>query len=360
MFEVLPDNPEHPETTSSAAVRESLDRVKREGVADTMAIMQYDVRRPDGRFETKYWSPINSPLLGAHGEVRYIIHRVEDVTDFVRRKPGSAPQVDLAVRLEQMEAEVFASSQRLQAANKELLEANKELESFSYSVSHDLRAPLRHIQGYVQMLTREIEGHLNDKSRRYLNTIASAGMEMGALIDDLLAFSRMGRTEMAEGEVNLTELVGEVRRGLEFSLGDREIEWTVDALPPARGDEAMLRMVLTNLLNNALKYSRKRSPAKIHVGCKGLVDGQLVFYIQDNGAGFDMKYADKLFGVFQRLHRADEFEGTGIGLASVRRIIARHGGRTWAEGILDAGATFYFSLPPAVVSSTRAPTPAQL
>jgi PAS domain S-box-containing protein len=360
IFDVFPDNPDTPLADGQRNLRASLDRVKQERVADTMAIQRYDVPRPDGTFETKYWSPINSPLLGARGEVRYLIHRVEDVTDFMQRKNPGTPQGDLKGRLEQMEAEVFASTQRLQMANKELQAANKELESFSYSVSHDLRAPLRHIQGYVQMLSREIQGQLTDKGAHYLKTISDAGREMGALIDDLLAFSRMGRSEMAEREVDLTRIVAEVRRNLELAMRDREFRWTVDPLPLVQGDEAMLRQVLANLLGNAVKYTRGRAVADIHIGCDGVQDGLLVFYVRDNGAGFDKKYADKLFGVFQRLHRADEFEGTGIGLASVRRIVTRHGGRTWAEGVLNAGATFYFSLPPAVRSPARPPTPARL
>ena len=175
---------------------------------------------------------------------------------------------------------------------------------------------------------------------------------MGVLIDDLLAFSRMGREAMIQQEIDLMPLVADVRRGLEIAWrGNRNINWTIDALPRVQGDAAMVRQVLFNLLGNALKYTRGRDPAEIAVGVMPeQEEGRMVFYVRDNGAGFDMKYADKLFGVFQRLHRADEFEGTGIGLASVRRIIARHGGRTWAEGRLNAGATFYFTLKAATPS----------
>ena len=347
LFEVFPDNPGDPGADGVRNLRASLDRVREHRVADTMAIQQYDIRRADGSFEEKYWSPINSPLAGADGRLLYLIHRVEDVTDFVRRqKPSAAGEANLHARLQQMEAEVFQSSKKVQAANEQLALANKELEAFSYSVSHDLRAPLRHIQGYVEMLTRELKDGLSDKSRRYLQTIADAGREMGELIDDLLAFSRMGRAELVEREVDLAPLIAEVRRGLELAVQDRTIHWQLAPLPPVRGDAAMLRQVLVNLLGNAVKYTRGRDPAEITVGCAGEEEGRLVFFVRDNGAGFDMKYADKLFGVFQRLHRADEFEGTGIGLASVRRIVARHGGRTWGEGRPGAGATFYFTLSP--------------
>jgi PAS domain S-box-containing protein len=235
--------------------------------------------------------------------------------------------------------------------------ANKELESFSYSVSHDLRAPLRHVQGYVEMLTREAGAGLSEKARRYLKTIADAGREMGELIDDLLAFSRMGRAEMSEGEVDLAVLAEEVRMAHEGGCAGRAVRWTIRPVPRVRGDAAMLRVVLTNLLSNAVKYTRPRPVAEIEFGCRGTEEGRIVCYIRDNGAGFDMKYADKLFGVFQRLHRADEFEGTGIGLASVRRIVGRHGGRVWAEARVDAGATFYFTLQPAAAGAPSTPDP---
>ena len=348
LFAVFPDNPHDPAADGVRNLRASLERVRDTRRADTMAIQKYDIRRPDGSFEARYWSPINSPLLDGSGKLLYIIHRVEDVTDFVRtQQQPAAPGPDLQTRLNWMEAEIFQSSQKVQATNQQLELANQELESFSYSVSHDLRAPLRHIQGYVEMLTREANGGLSDKAQRYLRTIADAGREMGVLIDDLLAFSRMGRKDMAEGSVDLAALVAEVRRSLQPTVPDREIQWDVGPLPTVRGDAAMLRQVLVNLLGNAVKYTRGRAPATIAVGTDGLEENRVIFFVRDNGAGFDMKYADKLFGVFQRLHRADEFEGTGIGLATVRRIIARHGGRTWAKGTVNNGATFYFSLQPA-------------
>jgi len=348
LFEVFPDNPADPAADGVRNLRASLERVRARRAPDTMAIQKYDVRRPDGSFEERFWSPINSPLLDADGRLLYIIHRVEDVTGFMQRGRTPGPvETELQQRLESMEAEIFQSSQRVQAANQQLEAANRELESFSYSVSHDLRAPLRHIQGYVEMLTREAKDGLSDKARRYLGTIADAGREMGVLIDDLLAFSRMGRTELVEQEVDLNALVDEVRGGLELAARGRNIDWRVEPLPRVRGDAAMLRQVLANLLGNAVKYTRDRDPATITVGHGGREEGREIVFVRDNGAGFEMKYADKLFGVFQRLHRADEFEGTGIGLASVRRIVARHGGRTWAEGRLNAGATFFFSLPPA-------------
>jgi light-regulated signal transduction histidine kinase (bacteriophytochrome) len=222
---------------------------------------------------------------------------------------------------------------------------NRELEAFSYSVSHDLRGPLRHIDGFVGLLRKRTAGQLDEKSNRYLETIAAAAQQMGRLIDDLLSFSRMGRHEMALANVDLAQLFGQVRAELAAETEGREIIWRVSELPAIRGDSAMLRLALVNLVSNALKYTRPRAQAEIGFTCKALANGDHEFRISDNGVGFDMTYASKLFGVFQRLHRAEDFEGTGIGLANVQRIISRHGGRIWAESAPDKGASFYFTLP---------------
>lgn len=239
---------------------------------------------------------------------------------------------------------------RVKERTHALESANQELESFSYSVSHDLRAPLRHVHGYVQMLGNETKGQLSAKGERYLKTIGQASVEMGQLIDDLISFSRMGRTELRMTSVDMADLIKRSIAALELESKDRNIQWSLGALPAIRGDEAMLRQVLANLLGNAIKYTRKRNPAIIEIGCNGEEQGQLVFFIKDNGAGFDMVYAEKLFGVFQRMHRAEEFEGTGIGLAIVRRIIKRHGGKVWARAAVNEGATFYFTLSAAPMS----------
>jgi len=233
---------------------------------------------------------------------------------------------------------------------KELAVVNQELEAFSYSVSHDLRAPLRHIHGYVEMLRVATSGQLSDKAQHYLTTIAEASVEMGDLIDDLLAFSRVGRAEIGGIPVYLGQLVQDVIRGLEMAIHGRHIVWQIAALPTVIGDVSLLKQVLTNLIDNAIKYSRTCDPATIEIGCSGEEAGRVILFVRDNGVGFDMQYADKLFGVFQRLHRPEEFEGTGIGLATVRRIIGRHGGRVWAEGGLNKGATFYLTLEAAPLS----------
>ena len=347
LFDAFPDNPEDSEATGTKNLRASLERVRRNLESDTMAIQRYDVRKPNGVFETRYWSPVNCPVLGADRRLEYIIHRVEDVTEFVRRREEQGRDTGLRARMEQMEAEVFRSSQEVQAVNARLTEANKELEAFSYSVSHDLRAPLRHVQGYATMLGREMDGQLTDKGRRFLKNITDASSEMGELIDDLLTFSRMGRAQMVLANVSVDDLVRDTLRSLEPTTEGRRIDWRLQPLPAVQGDPAMLKVVLVNLISNAVKYSSGRDCARIEIGTAGTEEGRLIFFVKDNGAGFDPQYTHKLFGVFQRLHRADEFEGTGIGLANVRRIVGRHGGRTWAEGEVDRGATFYFTLQPA-------------
>jgi light-regulated signal transduction histidine kinase (bacteriophytochrome) len=227
----------------------------------------------------------------------------------------------------------------------ELEAANKELESFTYSVSHDLRAPLRHVVGYAELLQKQSSASLDDKGRRYMAMILEASKRMGNLIDDLLGFSRIGRAEARKTAVNLNQLVREVIAELGQDTKDRDIAWTVGALPVCYGDRSMLKVVLMNLLSNAVKFTRIRPRAKIEIGCADRKDHQVEVFVADNGAGFDIQYVDKLFGVFQRLHRSEEFEGTGIGLATVQRIIHRHGGEVRAQGAVDQGATFRFSLP---------------
>jgi PAS domain S-box-containing protein len=227
---------------------------------------------------------------------------------------------------------------------QELAVVNQELEAFGYSVSHDLRAPMRHIHGYVEMLRGVTHGVLSDKATRYLQVITDASVEMGELIDDLLSFSRIGGAEMMSTPIATGDLLHDVIAGFEMETRDRSITWRIGELPRVTGDAALVKQVLANLVDNALKYSRTRERAMIEIGCAGEEAGRAVLFVRDNGVGFDMQYVHKLFGVFQRLHRVEEFEGTGIGLATVRRIVGRHGGRVWAESILNDGATFYFTL----------------
>lgn len=233
---------------------------------------------------------------------------------------------------------------RVEDRTAQLLEANKELEAFSYSVSHDLRAPLRHINGFVDLLTAQYHDLLPEKGKHYLDTILKSSHLMGSLIDDLLQFSRTGRQEMHQSNLDMTNIVLEVKDLVESDLHERNIQWEIAKLPLIRGDHSLLRMVWFNLISNAVKFTKEREIAHIEIGFTEN-DKERIFYVCDNGAGFDMRYAHKLFGVFQRLHTSSEFEGTGIGLANVRRIILKHGGRTWAESLIGQSATFYFTIP---------------
>jgi light-regulated signal transduction histidine kinase (bacteriophytochrome) len=233
---------------------------------------------------------------------------------------------------------------RVTERTAELENANKELEAFSYSVSHDLRAPLRHIEGFVEILFTSATGSLDKDSGEHLRTIAEAAKKMGLLIDDLLTFSRTARAELNKTRFSLDDLVRSLVREAERDIGKRQVEWTIQNLPEVEADPALVRLVMVNLISNALKYTRTRTVAKIEISAESSKIENII-HVKDNGVGFDPRYAHKLFGVFQRLHRAADFEGTGIGLANVRRIIARHGGRCWAEGKVDHGAVFYFTLP---------------
>jgi PAS domain S-box-containing protein len=234
----------------------------------------------------------------------------------------------------------------------ELAASNKELEAFSYSVSHDLRAPLRAINGFSEILLRDFGASLDDKARHYLQTVAASGRQMGELVDDLLAFSRLGRQPLVKGPVDLNDLVRQVVRGLQRHEPGREVLFLAAHLPPANGDRSLINQVLQNLLGNAWKFTGKTAKPCVEVGSFQQSD-EAVFFVRDNGAGFDMQYAGKLFGVFQRLHRDVEFPGTGVGLAIVHRIVSRHGGRVWAEARVGEGATFYFTLP--AESATKEP-----
>jgi len=256
-----------------------------------------------------------------------------------------ASEIDAADQLRHaILAVALRRAEEMAALNEELTRSNRELEAFSYSVSHDLRAPLRHIVGYADLL-REFDGErLSERGQRFLSNITEASHFAGTLVDDLLTFSQMGRAALRRVPVAMNDLVSSVVRDLGDEIIDRDLQWQIGVLPVVVADSAFLQLALRNLLANAVKYTRTRTPAVITISAEDQPDAW-VFHVRDNGVGFNMKYSDKLFGVFQRLHRMEEFEGTGIGLANVRRIVERHDGRVWAHGEPDCGATFSFSLP---------------
>lgn len=300
----------------------------------------------------------------ADGMVRYMLLNARrmplpDTDDEVVLLTVSDVTVQRAVQLR-----VEELNRQLEGKVAQVSEVNRELEAFSYSVSHDLRAPLRHVAGFSDKLSRHLGDAADDKSRHYLEVISSSARRMATLIDDLLVYSRLGRAAMRQQTVDMQSLVADTRAMLDSNLQAEaessghahHVEWSIAPLPIVVGDENMIRQVWLNLLGNAVKYSGNREPAKIRVDYQPQPDGGHQFTVSDNGAGFDMAYAGKLFGVFQRLHKASDYPGTGIGLASVRRVLTRHGGRIWAEAEPDVGATFHFYLPPAIDADKQGPS----
>lgn len=342
IFDVFPDNPEDPAADGTRNLRASLSRVLATRAADAMSLQKYDIRRPEsegGGFEERFWSPLNTPVLDAGGDVRWIIHRVEDVTDFVRAKAAAVEK----------DAEVVRRTRDLETANQSLRVSNaaaeaaiRELEAFSYSVSHDLRTPLRAIDGFASALDEDYGAKLEDAGIRHLQRIRAAAQRMGQLIDELLRLSRMTRGELQRTSVDVTALALTLVNEYREMNPDRKVDVSVAPNLTEDADAVLLRVVLENLLANALKFTSRRADARIEIF--RAEDGAIV--VKDNGVGFDMAYANKLFGAFQRLHRPDEFPGSGIGLATVHRIILRHGGRIRADAAVDRGAEFRFTLRP--------------
>jgi PAS domain S-box-containing protein len=277
---------------------------------ETVQVADVEIHRPDRVVPLEVWA---APVRDAAGTISYAIAAFGDMTERERQR-------------------------------RELEALNKELETFSYSVSHDLRSPLRAIDGFSRMLLEDYGSTLDAEGRRLLDVVRSSTQRMGRLIDDLLAFSKFSRREMYLGPVDMAALARGAIEDLRQAGGDGRGSVTIGELPAARGDTSLLRQVWANLLGNAVKYSRAASSPQVDVSAEQR--GSMIEYrVRDNGVGFDMAYAGKLFGVFQRLHKAEEFEGTGVGLATVQRIVHRHGGRVWAESQVGQGATFYFTLP---------------
>ncbi|MBI2939286.1 MAG: MEDS domain-containing protein [Chloroflexi bacterium] len=320
-----------------------MDRAFYQGLWDTIhagRVWHGDIvnRRKDGSLYVEEMTI--TPVRDTTGGIVNYIAIKQDVTD---RRRAEEERTRLLAMEQAARTEAEAATARLQEVNQQLIAANKELEGFSYSVSHDLRAPLRAIDGFSRILLEEHAPELVPDAQRYLHLVRNNAQQMGRLIDDLLAFSRLSRQPLNKQTVELSDLVRQVLEDLRAEREGRRVEVRVGDLPPCQADPALLRQVLMNLLANALKFTRKRELAEMEVGSRE-VRGERVYFVKDNGVGFDMRYADKLFGVFQRLHRAEEYEGTGVGLAIVQRIIHRHGGRVWAEAAVNEGATFLFQI----------------
>ncbi|WP_313415215.1 ATP-binding protein [Stenotrophomonas sp.] len=327
------------------------DPVVRQRLADVLSRgrelwdFEHEQRTADGMVRYMLLNARRMPLPDTDDEV--VLLTISDVT----------MQRAVQLRVEEL-------NRQLEGKVAQVSEVNRELEAFSYSVSHDLRAPLRHVAGFSDKLSRHLGDAADDKSRHYLEVISSSARRMAALIDDLLVYSRLGRVAMRQQAVDMQSLVADTRAMLDSNLQAEaensghahQVEWSIAPLPIVVGDENMIRQVWLNLLGNAVKYSGNREPAKIRVDYQPQPNGGHQFTVSDNGAGFDMAYAGKLFGVFQRLHKASDYPGTGIGLASVRRVLTRHGGRIWAEAEPDVGATFHFYLPPAIDADKQGPS----
>ncbi len=364
LFEVFPDNPDDASATGVSNLRASLNRVLANRVPDSMAVQKYDIRRPEsegGGFEERFWSPVNSPVISATGDLVCIIHRVEDVTEFVRLKEQDREQArqteELRGRAEAMEAEIFQRGKDLQEANlqlreasakaqkamDQLQEANKDLEVYSYSIAHDLRAPLRTINGFSSLLLADYSSHLDPEPQRLLEMVKNGSVQMAALVEDLLRLSRLGRQALNKQTVSPVELARRVIEELRAEQSQRQVKIHLQDMPVCQADPGLLKQVYFNLVSNALKYTRKREQTVIEIGAR-IQNREVLYFVKDNGVGFDMQYADCLFGVFQRLHRAEDYEGTGAGLAIVQRIIQRHGGRIGANASEGRGAEFFFTL----------------
>ena len=279
-----------------------------------------------------------STYMNEEGDIQGVFAAARDVTELRQA------QSELRKSYEELERRVEARTVDLKKSTEQLISANKELESFSYSVSHDLRAPLRAIDGYARMILKKEWNKFDEDTTRKFNAIRSNAQMMGQLIDDLLAFSRLSKKQMSASKLDMDSIIMDVWKELQIINTERNMTLTIHSIPPGYGDRTLIKQVYSNLLANAVKFTKNRDAAHIEAGgCTENDEG--VYYVKDNGVGFDMAYYDKLFGIFQRLHSTDDFEGTGVGLATVHRIIQRHGGRVWAEGMANEGATFYFSLP---------------
>ena len=333
--------PDHPATSGGNNLRASLERVRRDKTADRMPVQRHEMPRPEadgGGFEQLHWLPVNTPVLDTDGTLLYIIHSAQDVSELVRLVLSQDAKDRAAA------AAIRDEHRRLAVSNTALAAANDELEAFCYSVAHDLRAPLRGIQGFSQALLEDYSASVDAKGQGYLQRVAAAALRMSELIDDLLNLSRISRSALSRAEVDLSAIARRVAAEL-HKRHQRPVHVTIADRLTASADPRLIQIALENLLDNAWKFTAHIADPQIAFGAERGADGAIIFFVRDNGAGFDTAYASNLFAPFQRLHSDKEFAGTGIGLATVQRIVRRHGGRVWASAAVNSGATFYFTLP---------------
>lgn len=334
VFEAFPPNPSDVEGKMERAFRAAFRRIMETKKVDVMPVQQYDIPKPDGGFEVRHWSVTHSPILNEDGVLIHMAQRVEDVTELVRLKQHG----------DKMETEVMLRAREIKEANNKLTEANKELEAFSYTISHDLRAPLRSIISFSNVLLEEYQTTLDPQAKDYLQRIVNAGKRMNLMVESLLGLARLAREEVRIQSIDLSSLVKSLRDQLVAIDPDRKVDFIIEPNMKIDGDPRLLEVALQNLINNAWKFSSKTDAPRIEVG-QTTENNERVFFVKDNGDGFDMQYAEKLFGPFQRLHTESQFTGTGIGLATVQKIIQRHKGKIWAKSAPGQGATFFFTLP---------------
>jgi signal transduction histidine kinase len=331
--------PGHPATSGANELRASLERVRREKVADRMSVQRHEMPPSDaGGDDQLHWLPVNTPVLDANGALQYIIHSAQDVSELVRLVLLQNAKDRAAA------AAIREEHRRLEASNTALAAANDELEAFCYSVAHDLRAPLRGIQGFSQALLEDYSASVDATGQRYLQRVGSAAIRMSDLIDDLLNLSRISRSPLSRAEVDLSGIAWRIANELNRTQ-QRPVHVSVADGLTANADPRLIQIALENLLDNAWKFTALTADPQIAFGAETGSDGAITFFVRDNGAGFDAAHASNLFAPFQRMHSEKEFKGTGIGLATVQRIVRRHGGRIWANAEINRGATFYFTLP---------------
>lgn len=354
IFDAFPDNPADPTATGVHNLRSSLQRVLHTGRPDTMPVQKYDIRRHDGSFEERYWSPVNTPVRDATGDIRWILHRVEDVTELVllrqEHAAQSETQTELQRRTQQMAREILLRGRELEEAKRrlerqaaELARSNQELTEFAHLVSHDLQEPLRVIGGHAQLLVRHVSQQGGEEGREMIRQIVDGTRRMHQLIVHLLHYAKAGRAALAQQPADLRVVLEEALHNLQNQVRQNEAVITHDELPTIYTDAIQLTQVFQNLIGNALKYRQPDRLPQVHVSARR-EEREWIVSVTDNGQGFEAQHAEQVFGFLKRLH-GREIEGTGIGLALCRRILDRLGGRIWATAELGQGAVFTFSLP---------------